>query len=42
MILFRDEEFVGIQKCLDKVFVCLMNIYAVGSAGNEILNMLFK
>ena len=42
VISFRDEKFVSIRNCLDKVFVCLMNICAVGSAGDEILNMLFK
>ena len=42
LIFFADEESVGIQNCLDKVFVCLMNICAVGSIGDEILNMLLK
>ena len=31
LIFFRNKEFVGIPNCLDKVFVCLMNICAVGS-----------
>ena len=26
---FRDEESVGIQSCLDKVFIFLLNICAV-------------
>ena len=42
MFSFRDKESVSIQNCLDKVFVCLLNICAVGSAGDEILIMLFK
>ena len=42
VISFRDKESVGIQKCLDKVFVCLMNIGSERSIRDEILNMLFK
>ena len=42
VISFRNKEFVSIENCLDKVFVCLINICAVGSVGDEILNMLFK
>ena len=42
VISFRDEESVGNQNCLDKVFVYLIHIGVVGSMGNEILNMLFK
>ena len=42
VISFRNEESVGIPNCLNKVFVCLMNICAPGSAGDEILNLLFK
>ena len=26
VISFRDEVFVGIKYCLDKIFVCLMDI----------------
>ena len=40
VISFRDKESVSIQNCLDKVFVCLMNICAVGSAEDETLNMM--
>ena len=42
VISFRDKESVSIQNCPDKVFVCLINICAVGYVGDEILNMLFK
>ena len=42
VIFFKDEESVGIQNCLDKVFVCFTNICAEGSVGDEILSMLFK
>ena len=42
VVSFRDEESVNFQNCLDKVFVCLVNICAVGSVGNEILNILFE
>ena len=40
VISFRDEKSVSIQHCLDKMFVYLINICAVGCV-DEILNMLF-
>ena len=42
VIFFMDEESVGIQNYLDKVFVCLMNICAAGYVGDQILSILFK
>ena len=42
VISFRDEESASIQNCFDEVFVYLVNICAVGFAGDQILNVLFK
>ena len=42
VILFRNEESVGSQKCLDKTLVCYMDICGVRSTMDETFNMLFK